>query len=118
MVQVCCYFVVLYIHFTHSQEVITAKIQLITEKQRQILADKELALMRAQQQVTPLKRGSKRSLDSISSDSDTPNSKASKHSEGSVHEQTSFCLQTDVTKGALYLGLRKFVFKCAFQHVA
>ena len=121
MVQVCCYFVVLYIHFTHSQEVIgqiREKERQITEKERQITADKELALIRAQQQVTPLKRGSKRSIDSISSDSDAPNSKASKHSEGSVHEQTSFCLQTDVTKGGLYLGLRKFVFKCAFQHVA
>ena len=116
MVQVCCYFVVLYIHFTHSQEAITAKIQLITEKQRQITADKELALMRAQQEA-PLTRGSKRGSASISSDSDTP-SKASKHSEGSVHEQTSFCLKTDVTKGALYLDLRKFVFECAFRHVA
>ena len=128
MVQVCCYFVVLYIHFTHSQEVIgqirekerqiTEKERQITVKERQITADKELALMRAQQQVTSPKRGSKRGSASIPSDSDAPNSKASKHSEGSVHEQTAFCLKTRVVKGASHLGFRKVVFECAFQHVA
>ena len=110
VVQLCCYFVVSsFVHsfYTYLQD----NVELL-KKWTGILVEKEKQQTLEKQQVSPPRTGTKRGSGYITSDGNTPTSKASKHSAGSVHDQPgeAWLYKATLTNPLRARGLRKSVF--------